>query len=103
MNSNNHLCVNFKAELFCCSHVSPFGGSHTLSIHRACATLKFRCAKFQSSLLHLPPRGGGGGVLRGILGGGVPPASPYLDALSDQNISFSIYIYPFSDLDLRQK
>ena len=34
---------------------------------------------------------GGGGVLLGILGGGVPPGSPNPDHISDQ-------ILPFSDL-----
>ena len=37
---------------------------------------------------------GGGGVLLAILGGGVPPGSPNLDPISDQNMSFS---HPFSD------
>ena len=30
--------------------------------------------------------GGGGGVLLGILGGGVPPGSPNPDPISDQKI-----------------
>jgi len=33
--------------------------------------------------------GGGGGVLLGILGGGVPPGSPNPDPISDQKMSFS--------------
>ena len=35
------------------------------------------------------PPGGGGGVLLGILGRGVPPSSPNPDPISDQNIQFS--------------
>ena len=42
-----------------------------------------------------PPRGGG--VLLGIFGGVVPPASPNPDPISDQKLPFPI---PFSDLAL---
>ena len=49
-----------------------------------------------------------GGVLLGIFGGGVPPASPNPDPISDQKIPFPIPVsrpgfknpYPFSDLIL---
>ena len=49
-----------------------------------------------------------GGVLLGIFGGGVPPASPNPDPISDQKMPFPIPIsrpdlknpYPFSDLTL---
>ena len=34
-------------------------------------------------------RGGGGGILLGILGRGVPPGSPNPDFISGQNMSFS--------------
>jgi len=37
----------------------------------------------------------GGGVLLGIFGGGVPPASPNPDPISDQKMPFPT---PFSDL-----
>jgi len=50
----------------------------------------------------------GGGVLLGGFGGGVPPASPNLDPISDQKMPFSTPVfrpglknpYPFSDLTL---
>ena len=60
-------------------------------------------------------RGGGGqgevnapGVLLGIFGGGVPPASPNPDPISDPKMPFSTPVfrpglknpYPFSDLTL---
>ena len=38
-------------------------------------------------------RGGGGGVLLGILGGGVPPASSNPDPISDLNMQFSTPIF----------
>ena len=49
-----------------------------------------------------------GGVLLGIFGGGVPPASPNPDPISDQKMPFPIPVsrpglknpYPFSDLIL---
>ena len=49
-----------------------------------------------------------GGVLLGILGRGVPPASPNPDPISDQKMPFPIPVfrpglknpYPFSDLTL---
>ena len=49
---------------------------------------------------------GGGGVLLGIFGRGVPPGSQNPDPISDQNIPFSTPVfrpgpqnpYPFSDL-----
>jgi len=44
---------------------------------------------FASSLTASP------GVLLGIFGGGVPPASPNPDPISDQKLPFST---PFSDL-----
>ena len=40
-------------------------------------------------------RGGGGGVLLGILGGGVSPGPPNADPISDQKCHFG---HPFSDL-----
>ena len=41
-------------------------------------------------------RGGGGGVLLGILSGGVPPpGSLNPDPISDQNMPFSIRLYAF--------
>ena len=50
----------------------------------------------------------GGGVVLGILGGGVPPASPNPDPISDQKMPFPIPVfrpglknpYSFSDLTL---
>ena len=36
---------------------------------------------------------GGGGVLLGILGGGVPPGSPKPDPISDQKMSFSTPVF----------
>ena len=50
----------------------------------------------------------GGGVLLEIFGGGVPPASPNPDPISDQKMPFPIPVfrpglknpYPFSDLTL---
>ena len=49
---------------------------------------------------------GGGGVILGILGEGVPPGSPYPDPVSDQKMSFSKpdlqNPYPFKDLAFRQ-
>ena len=55
--------------------------------------------------------GGGGGVLLGILGGGVPPGSSNPDPISDQEMWFSSLVFtldlynpcPFSDLAFRQK
>jgi len=47
-----------------------------------------RCQEFK-------PRRPGGGVLLGIFGGGVPPASPNPDPISDQKYHFP---HPFSDL-----
>ena len=55
------------------------------------------------------PGGGGGGVLFRIFGGGVPPASPNPDPISDQKMRFSTPVfrpglrsrYPFSDLTLK--
>ena len=52
------------------------------------------------------PGGGGGGVLLGIFGRGVPPDSPNPDPISDQNMPFSTPVFrpflfnpnPFSDL-----
>ena len=57
------------------------------------------------------PGRGGGGVLLGILGGGVPPGSSNPDPISDQKMWFSSLVftldlykpYPFSDLAFRQK
>jgi len=51
---------------------------------------------------------GGAGVLLGIFGGGVPPASSNPDPISDQKMSFPTPVfrpsfknpYPFSDLTL---
>ena len=37
--------------------------------------------------------GGGGGVLPGILGGGVPPGSSNPDPISDLNMPFSIPVF----------
>ena len=47
--------------------------------------------------IRLNPRGAGGGgkLLLGILGGGVPLGSTNSDPISDQKMSFS---HPFSDL-----
>ena len=47
--------------------------------------------------IRLNPRGGrgGGGLLLGILGGGVPLGSKNSDPISDQKMSYS---HPFSDL-----
>jgi len=50
----------------------------------------------------------GGRVLLGIFGGGVPPASPNRDPISDQKMPFPTSVfrpgfknpYPFSDLTL---
>jgi len=49
------------------------------------------------------------GILLGIFGGGVPPASPNPDPISDQKMKFSTPVfrpglekpYPFSDLTLK--
>ena len=46
-------------------------------------------------LIRLNPRGGQGGLLLGILGGGVPLGSKNSDPISDQKMSYS---HPFSDL-----
>ena len=47
------------------------------------------------SVIHFPKTyPGGGGVLLGILGEGVPPGSPNPDLISDQ----SHFPHPFSDL-----
>ena len=37
--------------------------------------------------------GGWGGVLLGIFGGGVPPASPNADPISDQKMPFSTPVF----------
>ena len=39
------------------------------------------------------PGGGGGGVLPGILGGGVPPGSSNPDPISDLNMPFSTPVF----------
>ena len=50
----------------------------------------------KSDALEVEPGGGGGGeVLHGIFGRGVPSVSPNPDPISDQNIHFP---HPFSDL-----
>ena len=49
---------------------------------------------FFRTLSLVSPRGGGGGVLLGILGGGVQPCSPNPDPISDQKCHFP---HPFSD------
>ena len=38
-----------------------------------------------------PNPGGGGEVILGILGGGVPPDSPNPDPISDQNCHFPVF------------
>ena len=43
---------------------------------------------FRKNILHDDFEGGGGGVLLGILGGGVPPGSPNPDPISEQEMSF---------------
>ena len=40
-----------------------------------------------------PGWGGGGGILLGILGTGVPAGSPNIDPISDHNIRFSTPVY----------
>ena len=47
----------------------------------------FRPARIRT--LTSAPEGGGGGVLLGILGGGVPPGSQNPDPISEQKMSFS--------------
>ena len=61
---------------------------------------------YNHEVLTLPPPGGG--VLLAICGGGVPPASPNPDPISDPKMPFPTpvfrpglkYPYPFSDLTL---
>ena len=43
--------------------------------------------------LYLIGAGGGGGVLLGILGGGVPCSFPNPDPISDQKMSFSTPVF----------
>ena len=65
----------------------------------------FYCFTYAPSSVSFRP---GGGVLLGIFGGVVPPASPNPDPISDQKMPFPTPVfrpglknpYPFSDLTL---
>ena len=56
-------------------------------------TLTFPIYVGRNSLMLLFKCPGGGGVLLGILGGGVPPSSPHSDPISDQKMSFSTSVF----------
>ena len=56
--------------------------------------LKNSFSRFGARLWNtLPPAGGGGGVLLGILGRAVPPGPPNPDPISDQNMPFSTLLF----------
>ena len=44
-------------------------------------------------MIYTPLLTPGGGVLRGVLGDGVPPGSPNPDPISDQKMSFSTPVF----------
>ena len=61
-------------------------------VYRAQEPFIISSGEDQHNIMH-SPRVGGGGLILGIIGRGVPPGSPNPDPISDQKMPFSTPVF----------